>query len=159
MLHLLFNKEKSRTGNLTFLSEAVPWVGNISRIVLKITQYWFFWAIRSQVFYPTACFTLSQNVLVSFLYGPFGVLEHILVHHLIWSAGPPCVPVGSSEPVFPVLKWGWVADLSSSHLVNCWASSQVQKTPFPCVAPSARTLKLMLDFSEQYLEYLGFLIT
>lgn len=120
---MLFSKGKSRTGNLTFLSEAVLWVGNISRIVLKITWYWFFWAIRSQVFYPTACFTLYQNASVSYLCGPFGVLKPTLVHYLIWSAGQPCVPVGFSEPIFPGLRWGWVAYLSSSYLVNCWAST------------------------------------
>lgn len=112
---MLFNKGKSRTGNLTFLPEVVLWVGNISRIVLKITYYWFFWVIRSQVFYPTACFTLYQNVLAPYLHRTFGFLKPVLVHYLIWSVEHPYVPVVFSESVLSVLKWGWVACLPKAE--------------------------------------------
>lgn len=148
---MLCSKRKSSTGSLTFLPEVVLWVRNKSRKELKITYYWFFWAIRSQVFHSTAGFTLYQNAGAPYLYGPLWFLKSFLFHYLIWSSEHPSVLVGFSELQFSPSE---NEDVWFTQAWNWSTAEQVHGSrngSFLSAAPFVRTLtlKMSLDLLKQ----------
>lgn len=155
---MLFSRRKSRTGSLTFLPEDVLWVRSKSRIELKITYYWFFWAIRSQVFHSTAGFTLHENAVAPYLYEPLWFLKSFLVRYLIWSSEHPCVLIGFSELQFlhPKRRMCGLPELETGQLLSKFPGPEMGLSS---AAPFVETLKLemSLDLLKQYLEIAYFI--